>query len=374
MEKKKFFLLTTVSISLEFFRGQIMELGNIFDVTLISSSSSQLKNIAQREKVNYKDINIERSISLMNDIISLIKLFLFFISKKPYIIHCNTPKASLLGLIAGKLAFVPRRVYYIHGLRYEGEYGTKRRLLIFLEKIACACATDIIAVSKGVKKIVEKDLTKKKVVVIHNGSSNGLIVNEFDSTKYNVSEIRKELNISSDDFIYGFVGRIVKDKGINELIHAFENQKIKGSKLLLVGFREEELDPVDVETKKIIENNPNIIEVGFQEDVKKYLSIMDIFVSPSYREGFGLSLIEANLMGIPVIGTKITGYSEIIQEGVNGFLIPVKDQEALEKKMVWAKENNNEIKKMNDYCKSLIVENYNHIDVVTSALAYYNKL
>ncbi|MGV0939086.1 glycosyltransferase family 4 protein [Empedobacter sp. ULE_I140] len=374
--KSKFFLMTTVSMSLNFFKEQINHLNQFYDVTLISSPSAELKEIAKRENVNYKGIKMNREIALFNDIKSLICLIIVFVKERPTVVHCNTPKASLLGLIAAYITRVPNRIYYIHGLRYEGVTGIKRKILITMEKISCFCANKIVAVSFGVQEIVQNDLTSKKVDVIHNGSANGMVIDDFINSQYNKSEIREELNILKSDFVYGFVGRIVGDKGINELIEAFQvlNEEYKNTKLLLIGFYEKELDPLKKETIEKIKNNQNIIELGFQKDVKKYLSIINVFVSPSYREGFGLSLLEANLMGKPVIATKITGYTEIVTQGENGFLIPIKNSEELKNKMEWSLLNSEIILKMKDQCINIVKEKYNHVDVLKYALNYYLQM
>ena len=371
----KFILLTTVPISLNFFKNQIKELNLIFDVTLLSSPDSLLKEIAEREKVKYKGIKISREISIFNDIISLLNLIIFFFIKKPKIIHCNTPKASLLGLVAGYITRVPHRIYYIHGFRYEGITGIKRKLLIGMEKISCFCASNIIAVSNGVKKTANEEITNKNINVIHNGSANGIVIQDFIENNYNTIEIRKNLNISETDFVYGFVGRIVGDKGINELIEVFNelNKTINSIKLILVGFYEEDLDPIKPSTKNIIKANPNIIEIGFQKDVKKYLSIIDVFVSPSYREGFGLSLLEANMMGKPVIASNITGYNEIVIEGKNGYLIPKKDCTGLYEKMQFAYINRSILSEMRDDCINLVMEKYDHQKVLHEAIQYYKQ-
>lgn len=363
-------------MSLNFFKEQINHLNQFYDVTLISSPSEQLKEIATRENVNYKGIKMNREIALFNDIKSLICLIVFFIKEKPTVVHCNTPKASLLGLIAAFITKVPNRIYYIHGLRYEGTSGMKRKLLVFMEKVSCFCATKIIAVSFGIKETVENDLTSKKVDIIHNGSANGMFVNDFINAKYDTSEIRKELNILKSDFVYGFVGRIVGDKGINELVQAFNqiNKSNPKTKLILVGRYEDDLDPVDQVTKDLIKNNLNIIEVGFQKDVKKYLSIMNVFVSPSYREGFGLSLLEANLTGIPVIATNITGYNEIIIEDKNGYLIPSRDINALYSKMNEVYLIRDSLIDMKEFCINNTIHKFNHKDVLEEALNYYKNL
>lgn len=374
--KPKFFLLTTVSMSLDFFREQLKNLNKDFEVCIISCPSQQLNDIGKREGVRSIGIEMKREIAVFSDIKSLWKLIFLFLKEKPKIVHCNTPKASLLGLIAAWLTRVPKRIYYIHGLRYEGTKGSKRKLLVMMEKISCFCANKIIAVSYGVKQITEKELTSKKVDIIHNGSANGMMVEEFLNADYDVVSIKRNLNINLDDFVYGFVGRIVSDKGINELVQAFLqiNKKIKSTKLLLVGMYEDDLDPLTDFTKKIILDNPNIIEIGFQKDVKKYLSIFDVFVSPSYREGFGLSLLEANLMGVPVIATNITGYTEIVKEGINGFLVEKKDIKQLYIKMLEVFDNRFSLKNMNFECKNIVIQNFNHKNVLSKSLEYYINL
>lgn len=373
--KDKFVLLTTVSMSQNFFKGQISELNKFYDVILMSSPSEELKEIANREGVKYKGLKIKRQIAFFHDIKSLVMLMYYFLVQNIHVLHCNTPKASLLGLLAGFLTRVPHRIYYIHGLRYEGFFGFKRKLLVVMEKIACFCATEIIAVSYGIKEKAEKELTRKKVNIIHNGSANGIAIEDFINVDYNDSETLKELNISEGDFVYGFVGRIVRDKGINELVHAFTriSETEPKAKLLLVGFYEDELDPLREETKKEIKRNINIIEIGFQSDVKKYVSVMDVFVSPSYREGFGLSLLEANVMGKPVIVSRITGYSEIVRERINGFLISPKNKTELFETMLFVMNNKQILKDMKQSCKSEVSLKYNHNDVMKSAVDYYKK-
>ena len=371
MSKNKFFLITTVPMSLNFFKGQIGRLSQDFDVTLISSPDKELEQIACSENVKYSAIQMKRDIAIRDDIFSLLRFLCLFIRQRPDIIHCNTPKGSLLGLVTGYITRVPVRIYYVHGLRYEGASGKKRKLLIFLEKLSCFCATHIIAVSYGVKQKVESTLTNKNVSVIHHGSANGMPVEEFLTENYNDSAIRKSYDITKQDFVFGFVGRLVADKGINELVHAFNMLEQKNVKLVLVGMYEHELDPLSQETQNIIKTNPNIIEVGFQKDVKKFLTIMDLFVSPSYREGFGLSVLEANLMKVPVLVTSITGYSEIVQEGKNGFFVDPKDTLALFNKMKKFSQSRDSLLAMKQQCYDEVASKYNHKEVLEKALEYY---
>ena len=373
MKPKKFFLMTTVPMSLNFFKGQINELSKEFDVTLISSPDNVLKKIAQRENVKYKTIAMKRDISLKDDISGLLKFLYLFAKERPQIIHCNTPKASLLGLTSGYLTRVPTRIYYIHGLRYEGAVGKKRQLLVALEKLNCFCATDIIAVSHGIKQKVEQQLTKKPVRVIHNGSANGLDINEFSNHNYNSKIIREEYGISENDFVFGYVGRLVKDKGIGELVGAFNQLEQKDIKLILVGKYEPDLDPLSQETLQIIKSNPNIIEVGFQKDVKKFLSIMDLFVSPSHREGFGVAVLEANLMKVPVLVSNITGHSEIVTQGINGFFVNPKNVQDLQEKMNHMLVIKEQLIEMKNACREEVMKKYDHNDVLKQAILFYSQ-
>lgn len=371
MKKNKFFLITTVPMSLSFFKGQIGKLSKDFDITLISSPDEELEQIAHSENVKYSAISMKRDISIINDIVSLLKFLWLFIIQRPDVIHCNTPKGSLLGLITGYLTRVPVRIYYLHGLRYEGATGKKRQLLVVLEKLNCFCATHIIAVSHGIKQKVQDELTSKKVSVIHHGSANGMPVEEFLIENYDNYAIRESYGITKQDFVFGFVGRLVADKGINELVHAFNMLEQKNIKLIMVGRYEPELDPLSQETQNIIKTNPNIIEVGFQKDVKKFLTIMDLFVSPSYREGFGLSVLEANLMKVPVLVTSITGYSEIVQEGKNGFFVDPKDTLTLFNKMKKISQSRDSLLAMKQQCYDEVASKYNHKEVLEKALEYY---
>jgi len=371
MKKNKFFLITTVPMSLSFFKGQIGKLSKDFDITLISSPGEELEQIAYAESVKYSAIHMKRDIAIKDDILSLLKFLWLFIRQRPDIIHCNTPKGSLLGLVAGYITRVPVRIYYVHGLRYEGATGKKRQLLVVLEKLNCFCATHIIAVSHGIKQKVQDELTSKKVSVIHHGSANGMPVKEFLTENYDDYAIRKSYGITKQDFVFGFVGRLVADKGINELVHAFNMFEQKNVKLVIVGRYEHELDPLNQETLDIIKANPNIIEMGFQKDVKKFLAIMDLFVSPSYREGFGLSVLEANLMKVPVLVTSITGYSEIVREGKNGFFVNPKDTLELFNKMQEFSQSRNSLLAMKQQCYDEVANKYNYKEVLEKALDYY---
>ncbi|WP_158091367.1 glycosyltransferase family 4 protein [Tenacibaculum holothuriorum] len=355
------FIITTVPDALIFFQGQISYLSKEFNITLVSSAGDKLVKKAKEHGVNYHSIEMKREISVFNDLLSLFKLLFFFFKEKPDIVHGNTPKASFLSMIASYIVGVKTRIYYIHGLRYEGEKGIKRKVLMFIEKISTFLATNIFVVSNGlVNELKKNKITRKKVSVIGNGSINGINSDFFDPSIVQSNLQREELLLKNTDFVFGFVGRLVGDKGINELVTAFSRiqEEFVNAKLLLIGRYEEHLNPIKPEIKKEIEENSSIFFLGFKEDVRPYYKIMDLFVFPSYREGFGVSLMEAGAMSIPSISSNITGCNEIVKNNVNGFLIPARDAKALYDKMKFCIENKEVMRKMKKNSRNVIVEAY----------------
>jgi glycosyltransferase involved in cell wall biosynthesis len=342
MDKLKLFRLTTIPASLKtLLKGQLEFMNQYFDVTAIASDidSESWLTIAEREKVKCKKIHIERDISLWKDLKSLFLLYRYFKKEKPFIVHANTPKASLLGMMAAKLAGVPHRIYTVTGLRFESDSGIKRKVLINMEKLTCRAATKVIPEGGGVKTtLIKNNITKKKLSVIANGNINGIdaaffsLVHFTPATKKN---LKRQLHIPLSDTVFCFVGRLVGDKGINELVQVFTeiNRKYPHTKLLLVGRFEQELDPLLPATEHEIKYHSDIVSVGFQDDVRPYLAISDIFVFPSYREGFPNVVMQAGAMELPCIVTDINGCNEIIENNVNGLIIPAKNKERLYEKM-----------------------------------------
>lgn len=321
----KFFIVTTIPGSLCFFDGQYERFCEEFDVTAISSEREQLELFGRQRGIKVHYIPMEREISLLTDICGLFKFIGYFRKEHPEIVHGNTPKGGLLSMLAAWFTRVPVRIYMCHGLRYQGCSGFKRKLLMFMERISCRCATQVVCVSKGVARVLIDDrITNKQPVVVWNGSVNGIDACKFNPNNYyDKVAIREKYGISKDNFVLTFVGRIVKDKGVNELVEAFSvlSQKNSEMKLLLIG-RFEEANAILERTKEIIENNSAIIAPGPQYNIPEILSITDLFVLPSYREGFGLSLMEAGAMGVPSVATDIIGCNEVVVDHENGILIP----------------------------------------------------
>ena len=237
-------------------------------------------------------------------------------------------------MIASFFARVPVRIHNIVGMPLMEALGNKKILLEFIEKLTYLFSTKLFCNSFGLKKFINENLTSKEVKVIAQGSINGVDMEFFKNskTKEEQNTIRSKYNIEENDFLITFVGRIVKDKGINELIESFVNldSKYKNLKLLLVGDYEEHLNPIKLENKNTIDRLESIISVGFQNDIREFLSVTDLFTLPSYREGLPNSLIEAGSFGIPLLATNINGCNEIIEENITGILVEKKNQKSLE--------------------------------------------
>jgi glycosyltransferase involved in cell wall biosynthesis len=305
-----------------------------FEVVALSSPGDDLALVSKREGVRTIQVPMKRDISIWHDLQSLFCLIIVFIHEQPDIVHANTPKGSLLSMFAGFLTFVPIRIYTITGLRYETEKGFKRKLLIWMERITCKFASHVIAESKGVQQMVFNDrLFSGKPRIIGNGNINGLDEYYWDLEKVNPDlkfSLKNKYTIKKDDFVFIFIGRLVGDKGINELVKAFRSFRDLNIKLLLVGPLESDLDHLEEDVLREIDSNPNIITTGFQADVRLFLSIAHSLILPSYREGFPNVLLQGGAMGLPLISTDVNGAIDLIIEGRNGLIIKKKSVEELE--------------------------------------------
>jgi glycosyltransferase involved in cell wall biosynthesis len=313
-------------------KGQLAFLSENYNVIAVSGKDSHLETVANRERVPTINVSMSRKISLVKDFISLINLYLLFKKEKPLIVHSITPKAGLLSMVAAYFAGVPIRVHTFTGLVFPTKSGAMKQLLVAMDRILCKCATNVYPEGEGVKRdLIQYRITTKPLKVVANGNINGIDLEYFNPE--NVSEIeliklRTSLGIQRTDFVYIFIGRLVADKGINELIAAFSKltKQKNNIKLLLVGQLEQELNPISKTTLIDIQYNSDIISTGYQDVVREYLALADAFVLPSYREGFPNVLLQAGAMGLPSIVTNINGCNEIIINNYNGIIIPVKNE------------------------------------------------
>lgn len=330
-EKKKVLRVSTIPLSLNLLlKGQLKMLNEEYEVVAVSSPGEDLKMVEEREGVRVVELPMERRISLFKDIRSLWAMIKLIRKEKPWMVYSLTPKAGLVTMIAGKLCGVPVRVHMFTGLVFPTATGLKRQILMFTDRLTCFCATVVNPEGEGVKRDLERyHISSKPLTIIGNGNINGLDMEFYDRTP-EVLERAKAYQ-KEGTTTYCFVGRIVGDKGINELVSAFKRLHAKhpATRLLLVGPFEDNLDPVSEETRNTIETLSAIEAVGWQSDVRPFLAASDVFVFPSYREGFPNVVMQAGALGLPSIVTDINGSNEIIRNEENGVIIPSKDEEAL---------------------------------------------
>jgi glycosyltransferase involved in cell wall biosynthesis len=331
---KKIIIISTVPISLAFLiKGLPKYLSRFYDVKLVSSSSPLNHEISEYEGIKIKAIEMTRQITPIQDLKALYKLYKYISYENPNIVYTFTPKAGLLGMAASFLTRVPVRIHNVVGLPMMEANGVKLIVLKFIEKLTYFLSTKVFCNSFGLQKYINNNLTSLPITVVGQGSING-VDTEYFKNKHNKEEeleVKNTYNISKDDFVITFIGRLVKDKGINELVESFIIllKKYPNLKLLLVGVYEDNLYKIDKETEQLINESNAIITAGFQQDTRKFLSITDLFTLPSYREGLSNSLIEAGSFGVPLLATDIIGNNEVIENNVTGLLVKMKDVSSL---------------------------------------------
>lgn len=372
MNKNKFIFVATIAPFFNFFKGQLSLLEDYFDIYIVASPHEELYNIEKRERIKAKPISIERNISLIKDVKSLFKLLFLFIKLKPQIVHGNTPKGALLAMIAAYISRVPRRIYMCHGLRYQGYSGKMKKLLMCMEKISCICATEVLCVSNSVKNTLELDnICKTKTKVVFHGSANGIDLKHFNPAFSPITNNTKD-KYGLKKFVFIFIGRIVKDKGINELVTSFDklSNVYSDISLLIVGEREDTINPISKEVDRIIQTNENIVLTGRQSDIRPFLLVSDVLVLPSYREGFGVVLMEAGAMNIPVIASDVTGCKDVVNHE-NGYLVPPRDTESLYNKMNMLYINEEERNRIKEATRQSISSRFDHNTVCNEYLKEY---
>lgn len=330
--------IMTVPLSLEYIlRGQLAYFREQhFEVHSVSADGPERESVIEREKVAHTVIPFTRKITPFQDLYCLILLIRFLIRIKPHIVHTQTPKAGLLGMIAAWICGVPVRIHTVGGMPLMEAAGVKRKILTYAEELTYACAHQVWPNSNSLRDFIVQDLNvnPNKLVVIGQGSSNGIDTEKFKRTPALMAEataLRQHHGVKPQEVAFCFVGRLVRDKGIQELAEAFTrlSQRYPSVKLFLLGHFEDELDPISDQHKDLINSNPAIIATGFSTRVPLYMAASDIFVFPTYREGFPNVVLQACAMELPSIVTNINGCNEIIQHQKNGLIIEPKDVDVL---------------------------------------------
>ncbi len=367
----------TVPTSLyTFCKGILKELSEKYEVVALSSPGEEIPVIAECEGVRTITVPMERDISIKKDIISLWKLIKVFRSEKPTIVHSMTPKAGLLCMMAAYLTRVPIRIHTFTGLVFPTSTGLKRKILMLTDSITCACATHIIPEGEGVKNdLINNGITKKPMRVLGYGNVRGVDMEHF-SRRPEVMKLSE--SIRNDSLLtFLFVGRIVRDKGINELCQAMD--RLSGfapARLIFVGYYEETLDPISDESRDIIDKNPSIEYVGpkLGDELLAYYAAADCFVFPSYREGFPNTVLEAGAMGLPSIVTDINGSREIIRQDENGVIIPSKNVNALFDAMVNMVRDKAARERMAGNARRMVAERFEQGFVKKCLYDFYDEL
>ena len=329
----KLLRVTTVPSSLRYLlKGQFTYMSSSgFEVEIASSKGEDAIALVKEEPVKFHELPLTRTINPVADLKAIWKAYRLIKKGGYQIVHSHTPKAGLVAMCASWLARIPIRMHTVAGLPLMESQGFKRKLLVFVERLTYRFATNVYPNSKGLKAYIEQNImaNDKKIKIIANGSSNGIDMDFFaphPELKAQATQIRQDLGIPSDHKVGVFVGRVVADKGINELIRAFEalQEQHQDFHLLLVGPYEQELDPLDAFVLDQINNHPRIYTVGFQTNIRPYFLAGDFLVFPSYREGFPNAVIQAASLGLPVIASDINGCNEIVIDQENGLLVPPK--------------------------------------------------
>lgn len=376
MEKKKIIRAVTVSISTGFFRELIPVLNKKgIEVVALSSPGKEMEEL-RGNGVPTIVIPMERHISVIRDFKALVALIKALRREKPDMVHSMTPKAGLLCMMAAWLTRVPVRVHTFTGLVWPTAKGVQRRILMATDWLTCSCATHVIPEGKGVMDDLQRHITRKPMRVLGYGNVKGVDMQRF-SLRPEIVQLAERLR-KQEVFTFLFLGRIVGDKGVNEMVDAFARLYAEHSacRLLIVGRQEEKLDPLKPETIQKMDEMETIELVGAQygEDLIACYAASDCFILPSYREGFPNTVLEAGAMGLPCIVTDINGSREIIINGENGLIVPSKDADALYEAMERMLTDEPMRKSIAEKARRLIASRFEKSFVQQCLLDFYDEI
>src|SRR5271166_4585554 len=346
-----------------------------FRVTLVSSPGELLDRTAASEGVEAIAIPMRRGIAPVADVVTLMRLWRLLRKLKPELTEFSTPKAGLLGNLAAKVAGVPRRIYMLRGLKLETSTGLRRQLLLTAERVASACAHVVLCNSESLRAeaLALGVAPASKLHLLGEGSSNGVDVERFSP---GASDVRARLGLDCRAPVVGFVGRLTRDKGVPELIEAFDLilEAAPDAHLLLVGWFDEAEDVIGEELRAHIKNHPQIHFTGFVENTTPYYRAMDVMVLPTWREGFPNVVLEAAATGIPVVTTICTGSRDSVVPEVTGLLIPPGYPEAISEAVVGLLRNADRRRRMGKAARAWVLEHYVDARVLGLTHAYYKSL
>ncbi len=346
-----------------------------FRVMLVSSPGELLDCTAVSEGVDRYAIPMERGISPLADLVSLIRLWWLLIRLRPDMVEFSTPKAGLLGNLAARLSGVPRCIYMLRGLRLETAAGFKRRVLLAAERLAASCAHVVLCNSESLrpKALALGVAAEAKLQLLGDGSSNGVDILRFSP---GTSNVRERLGVPAEGHVVGFVGRLTRDKGVPELIEAFDSilTAEPETHLLLVGWFDASGDALSSALRKRIESHPRVHLTGFVDATAPYYRAMDVMVLPTWREGFPNAVLEAAATGIPVITTISTGSRDSVVPEVTGLLIPPGYPEAISEAVLNLLRDPERRIRMGQAARAWVLDHYVNGHVLALTVAYYKSL
>jgi len=351
-----------------------------FEVVVISSFGEELEAVAETEGVAVLKVPMRREISPLHDLVSLWRLYRTLRSLKPDLVNASTPKAGFLGMLAAKMARVPVRIYTLRGLRLETLGGLKRFVTSFTERLASACSSQVVSVSKSLRQVyVGCSLAPaSKVVVLGEGSSNGVEVERFLPSEKNLRRskaLRQQLGIPEGALVVGFVGRFTRDKGITELLNASGKilDTFPETRFLLLGRLVEGDDPIPVTYVKKLEKHPRMVQVGFVSDTAPYYHLMSVLAFPSHREGLPNAPLESASAGVPVVGFDATGTSDTVVDGATGLLVARGDEDALAKAIIQLLGDDSLRKRMGEAARERALKYFSNEKVWERWMRLYNE-
>ncbi|MDZ8050446.1 MAG: glycosyltransferase family 4 protein [Aulosira sp. ZfuVER01] len=333
----KLLYITTVPETLSFLSGQVGYMKQQgFEVHALSSPGKALHKFAEREQVTVYAVDMPRRITPLQDLVAIFHLWQCLRHIRPQVVHASTPKGGLLGIVSSWLAGSPIRIYLMRGLPLMTAKGFKRWLLWWSEKISCLLAHQVFCVSHSLREVAvsENLCPPSKIKVLLEGSSNGVDTKErFNPIRVGADvghATRQKYGIPIDALVVGFVGRIVRDKGITELVNAWKilRDEFPNLHLLMVGSFEPQ-DPVPSDVEEWLKSDARIHLTGDSNNTPAFYAAMDILTLPTYREGFPNTPLEGAAMQLPVVATAIPGCIDAVQDGITGTLVPPRNVEAL---------------------------------------------
>ena len=380
--KPKLVRITTVPVSLRLLlKGQMKYMKEQgFEVVMISSPGADAELVEQQEQCEMITIPMKRTVHPLADLQSLIRLTRLLKNLEPDIVHTHTPKAGLLGMLAARLAGVPVRLHTVAGLPWMEQRGAGRFILKCMEQLTAVMAHRVYPNSTGLLQFLQRErVATGKLKLLGAGSSNGIDCSYFSSEALpagTVAEMRQKNTVATDAFVWIFAGRLVREKGLHELLSAFLQllSAFPQDQLWLLGAEEPERDPLLPADRALLQTHSSIRAFGFQQDVRPYLAAADVLVFPSYREGLPNVPLQAGAMGCALLLSDSNGCNEIVEHGKNGLLVPPKQTKPLYEAMLLMRNDQAQTKQWATLSRERIAARYNRTTVWKLVEAEYREL